>query len=318
MALTRLTRGRAAATAAGFIALAVVAFGCSAPSNSPAPDSRGPESGLPPSVSAPDTTVEVVTVGDIVCAADVDVTETECQQMATADLASSLSPDAVIALGDLQYESGQFDEFQRNWAPGWGRFDDIIAPVPGNHEYQTDGADGYLRYFDTEPYYVRQLGAWRFYLLDSNCDQIDCAQEASWLAADLAANPSACAAIAMHHPRWSSGVEHGSQDQVDELWAAAVDGGVDLSLAGHDHAYERFAPMDAAGNLAERGAGTTHFVVGTGGRSQYDIGDPEPGSEFSADGVFGVLDLTLSPKAFEWRFVDVDGETLDAGAQNCS
>lgn len=64
-------------------------------------------------------------------------------------------------------------------------------------------------------------------------------------------------------------------------------------------------------------AGTTHFVVGTGGRSQYEIGQPQPGSQFSADGVFGVLDLTLRPAAFEWRFVDVDGETLDKGGLDC-
>lgn len=307
------------ATAATLLTvIALATSGCGAPAEVSERDVRGPETGVPPITSGPDTTVEVVTVGDIVCASDMQVTDTECQQQATADLASSLDPDAVVALGDLQYESGELEEFERNWAPGWGRFDDIIAPVPGNHEYQTDGADGYLRYFQTGPYYVREIGAWRFYLLDSNCDQVDCAQEAAWLTSDLAANPTSCAAIAMHHPRWSSSVEHGSQEQVDPLWSAAVEGGVDLSLAGHDHDYERFAPIDAAGNVTDSGSGTTHFVVGTGGRSLYEIGDPEMGSQFAIDEAFGVLELSLAPTSFDWRFVDVDGQTLDAGAQECS
>ncbi len=256
-------------------------------------------------------------MGDIVCQSDGEPTETECQQLATADLASSLEPDAVVALGDLQYEVGQLEEFERSWAPSWGRFDDIIAPVPGNHEYQTEGAAGYLSYFGTGPYYVREIGAWRFYLLDSNCDQIDCDEEAQWLADDLAAHPTACAAIAMHHPRWSSSAEHGPQEQVDALWAAAVEGGVDLSLAGHDHTYERFAPIDADGSVTALEDGIVHFVVGTGGRSQYEIGERQPGSEAAVDGVFGVLDLTLRPAAFEWRFVDTDGEVRDKGGLDC-
>ena len=264
----------------------------------PAEEVRGAEKGPAPSVSAPGAMVGVVAVGDIVCQSDGEPTETECQHQATADLASSLSPDAVVALGDLQYEVGQREEFERSWAPSWGRFDDVISPVPGNHEYQTEGAADYLSYFGTGRYYVHEMGAWRFYLLDSNCDQIDCDEEAQWLADDLAANPTPCAAIAMHHPRWSSSAEHGPQEQVDALWAAAVEGGVDLSLAGHDHTYERFAPIDATGDVTGAQAGIVHFVVGTGGRSQYEIGERQPGSEAAVDGVFGVLDLTLRPKAF--------------------
>ncbi len=280
----------------------------------------GPGCGAPAEVSTtgPGTTVPVVAVGDIVCPPDLQVTDDECQQQATADLAASLEPDAVIALGDLQYESGRLEEFQRGWAPSWGRFDDIIAPVPGNHEYQSDGAEGYVGYFDTSPYYVQEVGAWRVYLLDSNCEDVDCAQEAAWLTDDLAAHPTDCAVVAMHHPRWSSSTGHGSQEQVDGLWSAAVDGGVDLSLAGHDHDYERFAPIDADGRVVDSGPRATHFVVGTGGRSLYDIGDMATGSRFTADEAFGVLELGLSPTSFDWRFVDVEGRTLDAGTQECS
>ncbi len=318
MTWRRLLPARRVTSIAAMLVLSTAATACGGPAEVAQRDVRGPETGLPASTAATDRAVHVVTVGDIVCESDMEVTDEECQQQATADLADSLHPDAVVALGDLQYQEGQFEEFERSWGPSWGRFDDILAPVPGNHEYGTDGAAGYVRYFDTGPYYAREIGAWRFYLLDSNCDQVDCDREARWLAKDLAAHPTTCAAIAMHHPRWSSSVGHGSQEQVDGLWAAAVDGGVDLSLAGHDHDYERFAPIDATGDVTDSGARATHFVVGTGGRSHYDIGDLQPGSQFATGDAFGVLDLTLHPTSFDWSFVDVEGKTLDSGSQECS
>ena len=40
--------------------------------------------------------------------------------------------------------------------------------------------------------------------------------------------------------------------------------GFDVVVNGHDHDYERFAPMDAAGNPDSAG-GVREFVVGTGG-----------------------------------------------------
>ncbi len=306
------------AATAGALLIALTLTACGSPAEVPADEISGPATGLPASTAPADATVDVAAVGDIVCPSDGEVNDTNCQHQATLDLTESLAPDAVVALGDLQYHSGDYEEFQRSWAPTWGRFDDILAPVPGNHEYDTEGAEGYYRYFDTGPYYVDEIGAWRFYLLNSNCDDVDCDEEAAWLADDLAAHPTQCAAIAMHHPRWSSGAEHGSQPQVDGLWRAAVEGGVDLSLAGHEHDYERFASLDAGGDRVDDGAGLTHFVVGTGGRSVYEVGEPLPGSDFAADGIFGVLDLTLSPTAFEWSFVDVDGEVLDTGTRDCS
>ena len=54
-------------------------------------------------------------------------------------------------------------------------------------------------------------------------------------------------------------------------------------LAGHDHHYERFAPID----------GIRSFVVGTGGRSHYPVLWRVRGSQVVNDTTFGVLRLTL-------------------------
>lgn len=46
--------------------------------------------------------------------------------------------------------------------------------------------------------------------------------------------------------------------------------------------------------------------------------EPGTGSEFTQNTAFGVLDLTLTPTSFDWRFVDVEGNTLDVGTQDCT
>ena len=313
---------RALVTGALLVLLALLAAcgsdPASGPDSSPSGDRSGPETGLDTTTLPTDEPVSVVAVGDVVCDPDYVPAdpEVECQDTATADLTSRIDPEVVIGLGDLQYEDGELADFESTWSKGWGRFANILQPVPGNHEYKTTDADGYFEYFDIGDYYVREIGGWRVYLLDANCEEVDCEEEAAWLSKDLADNPTECAAIATHQPRWSSG-DHGSQPVVAPLWDAAVEGGVDLALAGHDHSYERFARLDASGAPTEDDNGARQFVIGTGGRSLYELNDPIAGSEAGEDGVFGVLHLTLSPGAYDWEFVGVDDAVLDSGSDTC-
>lgn len=286
---------------------------------------QGPDRATPAQEAPPKGSVRVVAVGDISCDPGFEPGDPsiECQDEATADLTSRRDPDVVIGLGDLQYEAGELEDFESTWTQRWGRFDDILSPVPGNHEYKTEDAAGYRDYFDAQEgadlRYAEDIGAWRVYFLDSDCDVIDCEEQAQWLSDDLAANPTACTAIATHHARWSSG-DHGSQVMTNPLWVAASEGGVDLALSGHDHSYERFARLDVDGQPVadDEEGGTRQFVVGTGGRSLYELKDPIAGSEAGVDGSFGVLDLTLNPTGYDWEFVDVDDEVRDAGSETCS
>jgi hypothetical protein len=83
---------------------------------------------------------------------------------------------------------------------------------------------------------------------------------------------------------------------------------VDVVLAGHDHHYERFRPID----------GIRSFVVGTGGRSVYPVLRRLPASEVVHARGFGVLALTLRADAYDWRFVPVPGSRFrDAGSATC-
>ena len=261
--------------------------------------------------------VKVVAVGDIACEPGRRASLDTCRQRATARLTERIGPKRVIVLGDNQYDDGALASYRRSYDASWGRFKGRTLPVPGNHEYLTSNAQGYLDYFGiTGPAYrAANVGTWRVYLLDSNCDRIDCAAEKAWLRRDLAAHPVACSAIAMHHPRYSSGKEHGSTVAMAGLWTVAFNHGVDLALAGHEHNYERFAPMDGRGHQVSEGI--TSFVVGTGGKSKYAKGARVPGSRYFRNDRFGVLALNLGDGEFAWRFKMIGGGVRDAGSASC-
>ena len=101
------------------------------------------------------------------------------------------------------------------------------------------------------------------------------------------------------------------------LWAALHEGGVDVAVTGHDHDYERFAPMDAEGDLDEA-TGIRQFVVGTGGRSLRPFRDPIANSEVREFRTYGVLKLTLPSGSYHWEFVPQIGSTWnDVGTGVC-
>jgi 3',5'-cyclic AMP phosphodiesterase CpdA len=263
--------------------------------------------------------IEVVAVGDIACPPKAATTATTCRQAETAALAKKLDPDAVLALGDLQYEVGALRAFRHSYDESWGAVKSITYPVPGNHEYNTDGAPGYYTYFKKRQpgapgYYATNLGKWRVYGLNTNCTDIDCDKQRSWLVDDIKDHPRTCSLFTMHFPRYSSG-EHGSQSSVRPLFRIAYRKHVDLVLAGHDHHYERFRPMNHRGKVVDNGV--TSFVSGGGGKSHYRATGDITGSAFVEDDTFGVLRLVLKPDSFSYGFRGIDGSSKDNGSRSC-
>ncbi len=243
---------------------------------------------------------------------------------ATARLLDTL-PGPIAALGDLAYTNGTASEFANCYDPSWGRHKARTRPVPGNHEYNTTGAVPYYNYFGaaagdpSRGYYSYQVGSWHVVALNSNCSAIggcdrDSAQGA-WLAEDLDMHPRSCTLAYWHHPRFSSN-NHGDNPSTHDLWAILDEHDADVVLAGHDHAYERFAPQDADGNADP--FGMRSFVVGTGGRSHYAFETVDANTEVQNDETDGVLELTLRPISYDWRFVPVAGQTFtDSGSAQC-
>ena len=131
----------------------------------------------------------------------------------------------------------------------------------------------------------------------------------------MTANPSRCTIVTMHHPRYSSGLEHGNNTAVKPLWDVAYAHGNDIVLSGHDHDYERFVPMDGAGRATSRGM--QEFVVGTGGRNLYHLGTRKAGSAYFQARIHGVLALDLREGSYHWVFRAIDGRILDRGDRSC-
>lgn len=274
----------------------------------------------------------VAAAGDIACDGasadsaheDLDDRGAGCAQQRTAALVARAHPDALLPLGDEQYDVGAYAAFQRGYAPSWGRFDAIAHPAVGNHEYGTPGAAGYFRYFGVRAgdahtgYYSFDAGGWHFIALNGNCAAVggcgrDSAQ-AQWLARDLAAHRGICTLAYWHQPRFSSGL-HGSDTAYDAFWRELYAAHAALVLNGHDHLYERFAPQTPDGVASSDGI--REFVVGTGGKSHYRFRATVANSQMRDDRDFGVLFLTLRDRAYAWRFETINGRTADRGDGRC-
>jgi hypothetical protein len=223
-------------------------------------------------------------------------------------------PGTVAVLGDAVYERGTAAELRDCYS--WRRFRRRTRAALGNHEYGSADARPAKAYFGlpARGYYSYELGSWYVVVLNSNCGPAGGCEDGSpqqrWLAADLAASASVCTLGYWHHPRFSSGL-HGPDPTMAALWRTFSRGGGDVALAGHDHHYERFAPLD----------GVRSFVVGTGGRSHYPVVRrlTRPRSVAVKDDTFGVLRLTLRMDGYDWRFVPVAGSSFrDAGSSPCS
>jgi hypothetical protein len=269
-----------------------------------------------PAVSAAATSpLKVVAAGDIACG--------NCADGQTARLAASLNPKLVLALGDTQYETGAYRAYLSDYDASWGRLKSLTRPVVGNHEYTDGTASGYYKYFGARAgdpsrgYYSFNQGGWHFVALNSNCGAVPCGKDSRqvrWLKSDLAASTARCTIAYWHAPRFSSGLHRGTRT-VQPFWRALVADRAELVLAGHDHDYERFAPLDASGQPSS--SGVRSIVVGTGGRALYAFTGAATGSQVRNNRHFGVLELTLGSSSYSWRFVAVGGQILDKGSGTC-
>ncbi len=278
--------------------------------------------------------------GDIACPQGKTPTVTSCQQLATSDLAMSLHPDALLALGDNAYELGSLSEYQTMYAPSWGRLDQIVHPVPGNHEYgytgsavQPTGGAGYFQYFgpvshpqdpsctsSCTSWYSYDIGTWHLIALDSQCGVVGGCNPGNpqyqWLLNDLQTHSNSCTLAYWHIPLFSSSQDH--QPDMVSIYRLLYDKGADVVLNGHAHFYERFAPQDSAGN-ADAARGIRELLVGTGGRSFFAVrATPSANSETRIANTFGVLQMTLHPGSYDWSFVPVPGSSAaDSGSASC-
>jgi acid phosphatase type 7 len=330
----------------GTYALAITGSGAQAKFVSTESSARTPpELGLtwtPPTTPPPagvDDPV-VAAAGDIACQPPATRTSTACHHQDTANLLAVGDYDAVLPLGDVQYECGEPSAYQSVYDPSWGQFRSKSHPAAGENEYtsatcSTPGASGYFTYFEgaaspNQPgctsacpgYYSYDLGSWHVVVLNTNCSQPgvggcgSTSPQGRWLAADLAAHPNQCILAYWHVPRWR---HDGTVSSSSSYFTTALyNAGAEVVLSGNSHFYARSAPQSPSG-AADPVNGIRQFIVGTGGKSLQALSSNlDPEVEARQNTTYGILELTLHPDGYSWRFVPEAGRTFtDSGSQSC-
>jgi hypothetical protein len=267
----------------------------------------------------------IAAAGDIACDPTMSTFDgsspNSCQHRATAALLTGA--EAVLALGDLQYEDGTLDQFTVSYDPSWGPFAPTTYPAVGNHEYHVASAQGYFDYWASKGrptggvgagYYSYDIGAWHLIALNSNCSPVKCVEgtvQNDFLEQDLANTTKPCILAYWHHPLFNAG----STDMLagpKAFWDDLYPAGADIVLNGHIHNYQRFGKQDPVGQATSNGI--REFIVGTGGRSNGGTPNPSyPNFEFGNTSSFGVLRLHLGANSYSWEYVAIDGAVLDSG-----
>ena len=213
--------------------------------------------------------------------------------------------------GPAEEEDGPIDNWTTRFAGAYGRLASITAPTPGNHDWPEEARAGYLPFWratagrEVPSYYSFMVAGWQILSLNSEAPHGPGSKQLQWLV-DQVRVPGDCRIAFWHRPRFSAGDRHGDQQDTDPLWEA-VEGRAAIVLGGHAHNQQRFEPM----------SGTTQFISGAGGHSHYGVHEDDARLAFSNDTDYGALRLELTRSGASWRFVTVDGETVDSGRLGC-
>src|SRR5215218_4615253 len=153
-----------------------------------------------------------------------------------------------------------------------------------------------------EEYFNFKKGGVSFYSLNSNyMDK----KQLAWLEEKLKGDTSQWKVAFFHHPPYSSGGKHGSEDSLREVVEPLfVKYGVNAVFAGHEHFYERIKPQK----------GVYYFISGAGGKLRK--GDVEKGSPLTAaayDRDMSFMLVEMTKDALHFQVISRTGETVDSG-----
>jgi hypothetical protein len=230
-------------------------------------------------------------------------------QRALLQQIESVPYDFMIHTGDIAYDSGTLADFESKY---FGMYAPILGsrpmfPSSGNHDYETADAAAFRQVF-VLPENGGDGGVERWYSYDwGNVHMVALDTEhtgpiqAAWLEADLTANKLPWTIVYGHKPAHSSG-EHGDDGPVNQWFVPILKAHhVPLVLAGHDHHYERFNPID----------GTTYIVTGGGGRGVRELSGKQSGSAF-AEAVINFITVTVDGDTLTVHAIDGTGREFDS------
>jgi 3',5'-cyclic AMP phosphodiesterase CpdA len=151
----------------------------------------------------------------------------------------------VLMLGDNLYGSENSADYARKFETPYKPLLDAgvkFYAALGNHD---DPSQAFYKPFnmDGKRYYSFKApnGSVRFFALDSNYMQ---QEQLTWLEKELATSGSDWKIAFFHHPLYSSGERHGSDEKLrEQLEPLFVKHGMEVVFTGHEHFYERLKPQ---------------------------------------------------------------------------
>ena len=234
-------------------------------------------------------------------------------QLEVAGLLERLRPDLILHAGDVVYPRGAEKDYDRRF---FAPYRTLIKEVPiflvlGNHDVRHRDGAAYLDNFypplhnpgSTKRFYSFDWGGAHFVALDSELYHDDRGaspeEQKAFLERDLAATRKRWKFAFLHRSLYSSS-RHGPDELIREdfepLFARY---GVDVVFSGHDHVYERTAPV----------MGVTHVVSGGGGRELYRAGK-ERWTACSKSAHHAVL-VHIGDSRLDLETIEPDGNVFD-------
>ncbi|HPF37913.1 MAG TPA: metallophosphoesterase [Phycisphaerae bacterium] len=254
-------------------------------------------------------------------------------QQILARVMAAQKPDVVVHTGDLIYPAGA----EKDYPPNFYRpYSDLIAtsfflPTLGNHDVASDKGAPLLAQFilpengppgvEAERNFWFDWGPARIVGLDTNLDahggvishdQMK-TDVATWLRETLTDCDATWRIVYFHHPFYT-GSAHSAEGSafVKEAFLDVFEAaGVDLVLCGHNHLYERTAPM-RQDRIVPLGEGIIYVTTGAGGAQRYPEGENPPDYIVRYDdGQFSFSKIDLSPSTLSFAQLGEDGQAID-------
>ena len=289
------------------------------------PTIRTTPSPTPPTQTITDTTFNIAVAADWGCSDDTQKTAQNIQ---------AKNPEIVIAAGDLSY-----DDSSECWFEIIQPFKSKMKIAMGDHEYSdTEGGavgiiNEYLKPLNLQKtYYSFDMNNVHVVVLDPHLDYDSTSEQYRFIQNDLktaSTNPNIDWIFAVEStPMYTSPSKHDADSTIRDTYHPLFDKyGVDLVLTSNNHNYQRTFPLqynsnaDSSSpiivdknqtNYNKNQSGQIYLIVGTGGRSLYDIEEQATFVAKQSHDHFGFLNIDINGKTINVTFYSNENDnTLD-------
>ncbi|MCV6630359.1 MAG: metallophosphoesterase, partial [Flavobacteriaceae bacterium] len=231
-------------------------------------------------------------------------------------------PSFVVNAGDLADWGPNKNEWVEEFlAPGHQLMSRIpMYSVLGNHEGDADYYYQYMANPVPEYWYTFTYGNAQFFMIDTNRDVSVGSDQYNWLAQELAKSTATWKIAVHHHPPYSSEEnDHGdsfkgaqsklANDKARDLPKLFDLYGVDFSLFGHTHVYERTWPLK--NNRINQRKGTIYINSGGAGGGLEDFMPTRNWFSIELENKHHYCTFVIYDKTLIFKAIDNDGNMFD-------